>query len=158
MCRACLTNRFVDTFSDGVIDLGCAWMELLLEFSRGRSPCCSFSKVSRSFLAALGFRLLGFAMTMLLLRGVLVSLDWPLLRPGDVDVSPAYRSLVAFSGLVVALVDSSRKWSRSLILGSLVCFRRPLAPLGRENLLRGQSLPVPRTFVITAKVASSATP
>ena len=47
------------------------------------------------FLAALDFRWLGFAMTILLLRGVLV-LHFSLLQPGDVDVSPAHRSLVAF--------------------------------------------------------------
>ena len=45
----------------------------------------------------------------MLLRGVLVSHFWPLLRPGDVNVSPAYRSLVAFVlGLLLVPVFSWR--------------------------------------------------
>ena len=133
-------------------------MLLVLRFSHGQSPCCSFLKVSQSFLAALDLRWLGFTRRMLLLLGVLVSHFWPLLRSSNVNVSPAYRSLVAILGLVLTPVDSSRKWYQYLFLGNLVDIWRPQAPFGRENLLRGRSLPVPRTVVITAKVASSATP
>ena len=78
---------------------------------------------------------------------------------------PAFDSLLAcsctdliFEESRLAPVASSRKWSRCLFLGNLVDIWRPQAPFGRENLLRGRSLPVPRTVVITAKVASSATP
>ena len=47
--------------------------------------------------------------TMLLLLGVLFSLCWLLFGLGDVDISPAHRSLVAILGLA---------WRRWLLCGS----------------------------------------
>lgn len=96
--------------------------------------------------------------TMLLLLRVLVSQCWLLFGPVDINVSPVRRSLIEILGLVLVPVYSLQKWSRCLFLGSLVDIWHPPAWLGRENVLCGRSHPVPRTLVITAKVASSDTP